>query len=108
MADLVGTGQAASATKSSNAIAGTIAILFAAVQHLAFGNAFSNANRAADHCLAWGSEWSCAPAPATVSGQPIPTTVLRAVATELDRLGTFPQVGYLRRAEHGSEFKVPS
>lgn len=72
-----------------------IANLFEAVKPLAFGNAFSNANRAADHIRAYRDGWRAAPPPVTLSGNPIPPDVLAVAAAEISPLLPEGGRGYL-------------
>ena len=79
----------------SDALTGVVQSLFAAAAHLPFGNAFSNANRAGDHVLAYGHAWREAPKPQTFSGGEIPESLLAEAAHGFERLGSFPEAGYL-------------
>jgi 4-hydroxy-tetrahydrodipicolinate synthase len=79
----------------SSRIEKAIAILFGAVQPLPFGNAFSNANRAGDHILAYGSSWRGAPLPLTHSGRSLSLPVLEAAETAVRLVRDLPSTGYL-------------
>jgi 4-hydroxy-tetrahydrodipicolinate synthase len=72
-----------------------IARLFEAVKPLAFGNAFSNANRAADHIRAYRGGWRAAPPPVTISGATIPAEILAVAAAEVSPLLPEGGRGYL-------------
>src|SRR5260221_11694389 len=81
----------------SDRLSRQVAWPFAAAGPLPFGNAFSNANRAGDHILAWGSSWPSAPAPLTVSGHPLPRDLLAAAADSLARHPGILERGYMAR-----------
>ncbi len=72
-----------------------IANLFEAVKPLTFGNAFSNANRAADHIRAYRDGWRTASPPVTISGATIPPDVLAVAAAEVSPLLPDGGRGYL-------------
>jgi 4-hydroxy-tetrahydrodipicolinate synthase len=88
-------GQADAARQLSDTLARQVAALFESAGSLPFGNAFSNANRAGDHILAWGAAWREAPPPLTVSGNPLPGALLAAAAESLGRHPGVPERGYL-------------
>ncbi|MCJ2071348.1 dihydrodipicolinate synthase family protein [Methylobacterium sp. J-030] len=71
--------------------------LFADAATVPFGNAFSNANRAADHILAYGSAgWRNVEPPETISGLPLPIHLLatadRIISEHIETIRS----GYLR------------
>jgi 4-hydroxy-tetrahydrodipicolinate synthase len=88
-------GRAAAARELSDTLSRQIAASFESAENLPFGNAFSNANRAGDHILAWGAEWRAAPPPVTVSGETLPRALLEAAAESLGRHPGVPERGYL-------------
>jgi dihydrodipicolinate synthase/N-acetylneuraminate lyase len=90
-------GQADAARDLSATLTRQIAALFESAEDLPFGNAFSNANRAGDHILAWGAAWREAPPPLTVSGHTLPRALLEAAAQSLGRHPGVPAKGYLGR-----------
>lgn len=90
-------GQADAALDLSHTLTRQIAALFESADRLPFGNAFSNANRAGDHILAWGQAWREAPPPLTVSGETLPRALLEAAAESLARHPGVPERGYLGR-----------
>jgi dihydrodipicolinate synthase/N-acetylneuraminate lyase len=83
------------ARKLSDLLSQQIKLLFEAAQSVPFGNAFSNANRAADHVLAYGSSWPSVPAPLTISGDRLPRDLLAAAANILIRHPGVPENGYM-------------
>jgi dihydrodipicolinate synthase/N-acetylneuraminate lyase len=89
-------GETAQAQQLSDRLSRLIEDLFKAAADVPFGNAFSNANRAADHLFAYGASWPSAPAPLTISGDRLPHDLLRAAADILVKdLDGVPQHGYL-------------
>lgn len=88
-------GQADAARTLSDKLARQIAALFERAARLPFGNAFSNANRAGDHILAWGEAWRSAAPPLTVSGHTLPRELLEAAARSLAEHPGIPACGYL-------------
>ena len=97
------TGQGDAARDLSDTLARQVAALFEAAGALPFGNAFSNANHAGDHILAWGAAWPSAPPPLTVSGHPLPRDLLAAAAHSLAQHPGMPERGYMER---GAERRV--
>lgn len=88
-------GKAEAAREVSAALTGASARLFAAAAPLAFGNAFSNANRAGDHILAWGARWDAVAAPRTISGALLPRALLAVAVEVVAAMGEMPERGYL-------------
>ncbi len=68
--------------------------LFSAAEPLPFGNAFSNANRAADHIRAYGRAWRDAPA-RTASGNILPRSLLTTAYELFEAENLLPSKGYL-------------
>jgi 4-hydroxy-tetrahydrodipicolinate synthase len=95
MIELHRSGQTGRATRLSEAMTGLVQALFDAAQAVSFGNAFSNANRAADHLLAVGQQWRQAAPPLTASGNRIPEALLAAAEDVLGYLPALSQHGYL-------------
>lgn len=69
--------------------------LFEAVAGLNQGNVFANANKAADHFMAFGPRAGTVNPPRLQSGDRIPAECLRAVGAALGRHGFMPTLGYL-------------
>jgi dihydrodipicolinate synthase/N-acetylneuraminate lyase len=95
IARLSSQGEIAAARSASDALSAAVARLFEAASSVPFGNAFSNANRAGDHVLAWGSRWRDAEPPVTVSGAPLPTDLLAEAAAAIASVRPIPEEGYL-------------
>ena len=72
-----------------------VARVFNAAQQVGFGNAFSNANRACDHVLAWGARWRDADPPLSVSGAPLPLILLEEAEVAVSGIRNVPACGYL-------------
>ena len=86
IADKVASGDSAGAVAESDALSKLVASLFAAADGLPSGNPFSNANRAVDHVLAYGSGWRKVPA-RIASGEALPADFVEAVGTLLNGAG---------------------
>lgn len=93
--DLHAAGEEAEARRLSAILTEVVEGLFAAAAPLPFGNAFSNANRAADHVLAYGPGWRAAPRPLTITGDEIPEALLAIAETLLARVPDVRREGYL-------------
>lgn len=78
----------------STRIDGAIGAMLSAADSLPYGNAFSNANRALDHILAYGAT-ATVPGPATRSGIALPPELLARAAEVLAAGGFSPGTGYL-------------
>lgn len=72
-----------------------VAQVFGAAQQVGFGNAFSNANRACDHVLAWGARWRDADPPLNASGASLPLMLLEEAELAVSGLRDVPALGYL-------------
>jgi 4-hydroxy-tetrahydrodipicolinate synthase len=82
----------------SSGLSRGIEALFAAATPLPFSNAFSNANRAADHILAHGRGWRAAPPPEAVTGDRLPPALLETAERVVAEHVGVPDVGYLARS----------
>lgn len=89
-------GRAAEAERRSAAVSAVVADAFAAVAELRAGNAFTNANKALAHIMAYGPDAPAAPLPRLHAGALLPRTVLATVAASLGRHGLLPERGYLQ------------
>lgn len=85
----------------SAVVATMVQALFQAAGSVEFGNAFSNANRAADHVRALGRAWRSAPPPLTASGKELPIGLLEAAADIIGALPGIPEDGYIARTGSG-------
>ncbi len=74
--------------------------LFTAVAGLNHGNVFANANKAADHFMAFGPKSGTVDPPHLQSGDRYRTEWLRAVGAALGRHGFMPALGYLAKWIH--------
>ncbi len=89
-------GNAALAAELSRGLDGDVNDLFAAANTVSFSNAFSNANRAADHVLAHGvAGWRNAAHPETIGGQPLPTHLLETAERIVSKHVPETRLGYL-------------
>lgn len=88
-------GHGRRARQLSAVMTGLVEALFEAAQEVPFGNAFSNANRAADHLRAYGRSWREREAPLTASANALPLGLLETVEDILGHLPGVPERGYL-------------
>lgn len=89
-------GRPAYADKISRLLSADIDMLFADAATIPFGNAFSNANRAADHILAYGSAgWRNVEPPVTISGLRLPVHLLETAERIVSRHIEIARPGYL-------------
>jgi 4-hydroxy-tetrahydrodipicolinate synthase len=100
MAEALGRGEEQKGKELSNRISKAVERLFGSVAGLKFGNAFSNANRSADHLLAWGRNWRNAPPPRAHGGKFIPAETLTEVEQILRETKFMLDQGYLREVSH--------
>jgi dihydrodipicolinate synthase/N-acetylneuraminate lyase len=89
-------GRMAEAERCSAAVSAAVADAFAAVAGMRVGNAFTNANKALAHVMAYGRDAPGAPPPRLHAGVPLPRAVLETVAGSLERHGLLPRRGYLQ------------
>jgi 4-hydroxy-tetrahydrodipicolinate synthase len=95
MVNALEAGRIGTAEALSERLDRIVARLFAAAGVVPFGNPFSNANRAADHVRAHGRRWREAPIPRTISGAPLPVSLLSAAFDTLEADGLISATGYL-------------
>ena len=93
IADKVAGGDHKGATAESDALSRLVASLFAVADGLPSGNPFSNANRAVDHILAYGTGWKNTPA-RIASGETLPEEFLAAIETLLTEAEIDTKSGY--------------
>jgi dihydrodipicolinate synthase/N-acetylneuraminate lyase len=88
-------GEIEAARGLSDRLSGTVKDLFAVVGGLPHGNAFANANKAADHFFSHGPRAISVPPPRLHAGVRLPVEVIRAVGELLNKHGFMPTKGYL-------------
>jgi dihydrodipicolinate synthase/N-acetylneuraminate lyase len=88
-------GRPDEAARCSAAVSAAVADAFAAVAELRHGNAFTNANKALAHAMAWGRDAGQAPPPRLHAGTHLPRAVLETAADALERHGLMPERGYM-------------
>ena len=88
-------GRVAEAERCSAAISAAVADAFAAVVEVRQGNAFTNANKALAHIMAYGRDALDAPPPRLYAGSHLPRSILKAVMESLKHHGLLPERGYL-------------
>jgi hypothetical protein len=79
---------------TSGRLSTVIGKIFAIVQLLTHGNAFTNANKAIDHFLAYGPNAASHPGPLLHTGIRLPREILSATGKALDSQGFLPERGY--------------
>ena len=88
-------GDQKKADEISARLTSAIRSVFALVQPLPCGNAFTNANKAIDHFFAYGPWADAADGPMLHAGVRIPDDVMTATGAVLKRLQLMPDRGYL-------------
>ena len=88
-------GDVKEAGEISEQLSTLIEKIFAIVQPLTHGNAFTNANKAIDHFLAYGSNAGSRPGPFLHAGVRLPEEILSATKEALESQGFLPENGYL-------------
>lgn len=69
--------------------------LFEVVSRMTVGNPFANANKAADHFMAFGPKAESTESPQLTGGEVMPRDIVRLSGDILERHGFLPQKGYL-------------
>jgi len=90
-------GRLEEAGKISAAISGAVGEVFALVGEIPCGNAFTNANKAIEHFMAFGPEAAGREGPMLHGGIRIPAGIIEATGRALRRHGRMPGKGYLER-----------
>jgi dihydrodipicolinate synthase/N-acetylneuraminate lyase len=89
-------GRVAEAERRSATVSAAVADAFAAVAEVPRGNAFTNANKALAHVMAYGPDAAReSPPPRLHAGGHLPRAVLERVAESLARHALLPERGYL-------------
>jgi len=87
-------GRRDAAKEISNRLSATVTEVFQLVAGLPQGNPFTNANKAMDHFMAWGSRAESTPPPRLHAGVRLPAGVIRETGAVLARQGLLPEAGY--------------
>lgn len=87
-------GDFKAAGETSGRLSMVIGKIFAIVQPLTHGNAFTNANKAIDHFLAYGPHAASRPGPLLHAGVRLPREIISATGKVLDSQGFLPERGY--------------
>jgi len=90
-------GRLADAVRVSTAISGAVSEVFALVGEIPCGNAFTNANKAIEHFMAYGPGAAEREGPLLHGGIRIPAGVIAAAGEALRRHGLMPAKGYLEQ-----------
>lgn len=96
MLQAAGVANISLAKECSDQVQGMIDAVFTNVGGLSGGNAFANANKCFDHCLAYGNAWAEAPMPMRHCGETIPAVHVAFAAKTLKSFGFMPEKGYLQ------------
>jgi dihydrodipicolinate synthase/N-acetylneuraminate lyase len=87
-------GRVIQAERCSSVISAAVADAFAAVVEVRQGNAFTNANKALAHIMAYGRDALEAPPPRLYAGSYLPHSILKVVMESLTHHGLLPERGY--------------
>jgi dihydrodipicolinate synthase/N-acetylneuraminate lyase len=87
----------AEANKISAAISGSVGEVFSLVGEIPCGNAFTNANKAIEHFMAFGPGAADREGPMLHGGIRIPKGIIAAAGESLKRHGLMPAQGYLEQ-----------
>lgn len=90
-------GRLADAMRISTALSGAVAEVFALVGEIPCGNAFTNANKAIEHYMAFGPGAADREGPMLHGGIRIPAGIIAAAGEALRRYGLMPAKGYLEQ-----------
>ncbi|HSD95123.1 MAG TPA: dihydrodipicolinate synthase family protein [Syntrophales bacterium] len=88
-------GRLAEALRVSTALSGTVGEVFGLVGEIPCGNAFTNANKAIEHFMAFGPAATDREGPMLHGGIRIPAGIITATGDILRRYGLMPEKGYL-------------
>ena len=88
-------GKNEAAQNLSARLSEVVDLVFGLVNHLPQGNPFTNANKAIDQFMAYGSEAEQIPPPMLHSGRRLPKKVMQEVGKILKNAKLIPQTGYL-------------
>jgi dihydrodipicolinate synthase/N-acetylneuraminate lyase len=88
-------GRLAEALRVSTALSGTVGEVFGLVGEIPCGNAFTNANKAIEHFMAFGPSATDREGPMLHGGIRIPAGIITATGDILKRYGLMPEKGYL-------------
>ena len=88
-------GDSQAAGEISGQLSAVLGKIFTIVKFLTHGNAFTNANKAIDHFLAYGPNAASRPGPLLHAGVRLPQEILTATGKALDSQGFLPKKGYL-------------
>lgn len=89
-------GRLAEANRISAAISGSVGEVFSLVGEIPCGNAFTNANKAIEHFMAFGPGAADREGPMLHGGIRIPDGIIVAAGESLKRHGLMPEKGYLK------------
>ncbi len=92
---LLENGRIKEAKNLSDRLTQVVDLVFKLVSNLPQGNPFTNANKALDHFLAYGSEADRFPPPMLYSGIRLPEKVIREVGEIFKNSQLMPKTGYL-------------
>lgn len=94
--DALAQGRRDAALELATRVQAVVDIAFGAAAAMPVGNAFTNANKAIDHVMAWGSDAATAPPPRLHAGTRLPSALIDTVAVALGANGLRPARGYLQ------------
>jgi hypothetical protein len=88
-------GRLEEAMRISTALSGAVGEVFGLVGEIPCGNAFTNANKAIEHFMAFGPAATDRQGPMLHGGIRIPAGIITATGKSLRRYGLMPEKGYL-------------
>ena len=94
MFDLMDSGQFIAAQSISSKLVNVVSAAFTIVADFPIGNAFSNANKIVDHCLAYGNDANNINPPLLFSGERLPAVFIEKAIALLREHSLMPQRGY--------------
>ena len=98
MLGLIESGDIAAAQALSSKLTELVSATFELVAGFPHGNAFANANKALDHCLAYGEDKIRIAPPLLYSGVRLPAAFIEQAGLLLRDSGLLPKRGYLHRS----------
>ena len=94
MLSLLDEGSIAEAQALSAKLVDVVSRAFAIVHEFPFGNAFANANKVLDHCMAYGEAASNIAPPLLYNGERLPKNFIESAAILLRQHSLLPKSGY--------------
>jgi len=94
MLNLMDSGQFIAAQSISSKLVNVVSAAFTIVADFPFGNAFANANKVVDHCMAYGNDANKIDPPLLFSGERLPAMFIDKAVAMLREHSLLPERGY--------------